>query len=65
MTIASATIRQARIAAGLTQREAAELLGVKLRRWEAWEQGENPMHQVFWDTFTLKVRLAERARGIV
>ena len=64
MTIAPETFRQARLAAGLTQREAAELLGVKLRRWEAWEQGENPMHQVFWDTFTLKLRLAERARGI-
>ena len=58
------TIRQARLCAGLTQREAAELLGVKLRRWEAWEQGENPMHRVFWDTFVLKVRLSEKARGI-
>lgn len=34
------TIKEARIKAGLTQREAEELTGVPKRTYESWEMGE-------------------------
>lgn len=37
------TIRAARSAAGHTQRQAADTLGLSYRAWEMWEAGERPM----------------------
>lgn len=34
------TIKEARLVAGLTQRQSQELTGVPSRTWEAWEMGE-------------------------
>lgn len=48
-------IRAARKAAGLSQREAAALIHATLRAWEAWEQGERPMHPGLWELFRIKV----------
>jgi len=62
--ITPSTIRQARTNAGLTQREAAELLGVKERRWQSWEQGERNMPRQLWELWCLKVRAWERGKGI-
>lgn len=37
----SENLRDARRAAGLTQKKAAEKLGASLRSWQGWEQGLN------------------------
>lgn len=42
-THASSWVRSARRAAGLTQEQAAELLGVDARQVRRWESGESPM----------------------
>ncbi len=42
-THASSWVRGARRAAGLTQEQAAELLGVDARQVRRWESGESPM----------------------
>ena len=47
-----AQIRRARLAANLTQRQAAELIGYSLRMWEEWESGRSPMRAVLFDAFT-------------
>jgi putative transcriptional regulator len=44
-------IRKARLAAGLTQRQAAELIGYSLRMWEEWEAGRSPMRPVVWQAW--------------
>lgn len=53
MSPTPATIRAARKAAGLTQTQAAALVLTGLRRWQAWEYGENVMHPAFWQLFRL------------
>jgi transcriptional regulator with XRE-family HTH domain len=42
-THASSWVRSARRAAGLTQEQAVELLGVDARQVRRWESGESPM----------------------
>lgn len=46
-----ATVRAAREAAGHTQRQAADVLGLSHRAWVQWETGERPMpadrHQLY------------------
>lgn len=49
-------IKAARLAAGLTQRQAAERIGYKLRSWEDWEQGKRNMRQVVFDVFKTKTK---------
>ena len=44
-----AEIKAWRICAGLTQAEAAALIGYTVRAWENWEQGVRPMRQVLFD----------------
>jgi DNA (cytosine-5)-methyltransferase 1 len=48
-------IRQAREAAGLSQKDAAWLVHSSPRSWEKWEQGERRMHAAFWELFTRKI----------
>jgi len=50
-------IRARRLAAGLTQRQAAELVHATLRAWESWEQGERPMHPGLFELFGIKVQM--------
>lgn len=47
-------IRAARLAVGLTQREAALLIHATTRAWESWEQAERPMHPGLWELFRIK-----------
>ena len=47
-------IKEARFRAGLTLREAADLVRVNIRTWQKWEAGERSMHPAFWELFTLK-----------
>jgi putative transcriptional regulator len=48
-----AEIKTARIAAGLTQQQAAELVCVHLRSWQKWEGGERQMPASAWKLFGL------------
>ncbi len=52
-------IREARHRAGLTQSQAAALVGVKVRVWRYWEQeddtkGTRHMPQSAWELFLIK-----------
>jgi putative transcriptional regulator len=51
---APADIKAARIAAGLTQRAAGELLFTGTRVWQQWESGERRMHPAFWLLFRIR-----------
>lgn len=46
-------LRAARLEANLTQRQAADLLEVSYRAWQAWEQGQNPMPPGYWKLFLI------------
>lgn len=47
-------IRAARLAAGLTQTDAAQLVHTTCRVWQQWEAGDRRMHPAFWELFSLK-----------
>lgn len=49
-----ATIRDARIVAGLTQTEAAQIVRVSLRTWQRWEAGDRSMPPGLFELFMLK-----------
>lgn len=51
---ASNQIRAARLAAGLSQQQAGELILSSGRSWENWEQGRVKMHPGLFDYFLLK-----------
>jgi transcriptional regulator with XRE-family HTH domain len=46
-------IKQARLDAGLTQLEAAELVGFSARAWQMWEYGKRPMRPAVFHLFKL------------
>ena len=50
-----AEILAGRVAAGLTQTEAAALLYTTCRVWQQWEAGDRRMHPAFWDLFQRKI----------
>jgi putative transcriptional regulator len=55
-------IKAARLAAGLTQTEAAKLIHSTLRAWQSWEaepgtSGHRAMHPGLWELFRLKAHL--------
>jgi len=52
-------IKSARIAAGLTQPEAAALVYVDIRAWQYWESGQRNMHPTKWELFNLKTKKGE------
>jgi len=47
-------IRAARVAAGLTQAQAARLLHTTRRVWQQWEAGDRKMHPAFFELFAKK-----------
>lgn len=49
-------IRAARLAAGLSQAEACELILSSKRSWENWEQGRVKMHPGLFDYFLIKTK---------
>lgn len=51
-----AEIVSARVAAGLSVREAAELIHGSLQAWEAWEAGERRMHPGLFELFNRKLK---------
>ena len=44
-------IKQSRMEAGLTQTQAADLVGAALRTWQHWENGDRAMTQKRFDLF--------------
>lgn len=53
---APAAVRDARIAAGLTQTEAAQTVQASLRGWQQWEAGDRSMAPGLFELFMLKTR---------
>jgi DNA-binding XRE family transcriptional regulator len=49
-------IIQTRKDAGLTQTQAAELIGAKLRTWQDWEGEQRNMPAAKFELFELKVK---------
>ena len=49
-------IKEARRRAGLTQTQAAALVGVKLRAWQYWEDGGRKMDAAKWELWEIKTR---------
>ena len=49
-------IRAVRLAAGLSQPEAGELILASKRSWENWEQGRVKMHPGLFDYFLIKTK---------
>lgn len=47
-------IKKARMDAGLSQSDAAELIYSALRTWQHWENGDRKMHQAFFELFIIK-----------
>lgn len=47
-------IKRVRLAAGLTQTQAAELVHVTLRSWQRYEAGEKRIHPAMWELFLIK-----------
>ena len=55
-TPTTAEIRTKRVAAGLTQAAAADLVCGSLRAWEEWEAGRRKMHPGLWRLFLIEAR---------
>jgi DNA-binding transcriptional regulator YiaG len=47
-------IKQARIAADLTQTQAAAMIYTALNTWAQWEHGKRKMHPAFFELFLRK-----------
>lgn len=56
--VSKSAVRSARTAAGLTQSEAAALLGFSVRAWQAWELGTRRMRAVLLESFKINVESA-------
>ena len=57
-------IKNARLKAGITQLEAANLVHVNLRTWQKWEYGERSIHPAFYELFIIKTTPLVRASGV-
>ena len=53
------TIRATRLALGLTQAQAGELVGASARTWRAWEAGFRVMPGSKWELFQIKAKWIE------
>jgi putative transcriptional regulator len=56
MTITKEQVVAARHDAGMTQQQAADLLGVNIRSWKRYEYGEREMHPLFFEAFQTKAK---------
>jgi DNA-binding transcriptional regulator YiaG len=50
-------VKDARHRAGLTQSQAAALVGVSLRSWQYWEEGGRQMQSSKWELFQIKTEV--------
>jgi DNA-binding transcriptional regulator YiaG len=51
-----AEIKRKRLSAGLSRKEAGELIGVAYRTWQDWELGTAKMRPQLWELFQMKVK---------
>lgn len=58
-------IKQARLSAGLTQTQAADLIYKKLRTWQQWEAGHREMDPALFELFELKISRAAQLLAVV
>lgn len=49
-------VKQSRLAAGITQSEAAQIAGVNERYWRAWESGEREVDKDTWAQIAAEMR---------
>ena len=49
-------IRALRTGAGLSQREAAELVHSTWSAWQRWESGKRRMHPALWELAQIKIK---------
>ena len=49
-------IKLARLSAGLTQKQAADLICSALRTWQQYESGDRRMHPGLWELFNIKCK---------
>ena len=57
-----ADVKSARISAGLTQKQAAELIHKKLLAWQRYESGDRAMDAAYWELFLIKTGQADAER---
>lgn len=50
-------IKQARVDAGLTQTQSAELIYKNIRTWQQWEKGDREMDAAFFELFKIKTSM--------
>lgn len=58
-----AEVKSLRKAAGLTQQEAADLVGRELRTWQRWEEGRHPPDPLAIKFFRLKTRMIRKNKA--
>lgn len=56
MDITTEIVKQARLDANLTQRQAAELIYCTERQWRNYEMGVTNMPRGFWELFCIKTK---------
>ena len=58
-----ADVKSARVAAGLTQKQAAAVIHKTLLAWQRYESGDRAMDAAYWELFLIKTgQSAERER---
>ena len=57
-----ADVKSARIEAGLTQKQAAELIHKKLLAWQRYESGDRAMDAAYWELFLIKTGQTDAER---
>lgn len=57
----AAEIKALRVKHGLTQAQAARVIGLAPRSWEAFEQGRNQLQPVLWYAFQKRLEDATPA----
>lgn len=55
-TVSKTEVKAARAAAGLTQREAAAVIGYTRRAFQDWETGKRNMRRVLYEQFLQKTK---------
>jgi hypothetical protein len=56
MTITPTNVKQARLDANLTQRQAAELIYCTERQWRNYEMGVTGLPRGLWELFCIKTK---------
>lgn len=57
-------IRAARKAAGMTQKQAADVVGVSWRAWQDWELGVRGINPGLWELFLIKTKKIRQSNTI-